>query len=78
MRSPARSRISSPSGTLWRPVRGAGKREAGLAPDDLVTLDEDRAGGLLKLLDALDENEDVQNVYANFDISESVMAALSR
>jgi YebC/PmpR family DNA-binding regulatory protein len=44
----------------------------------VVTLDEDRAAGLLKLLDALDENEDVQNVYANFDIPESVMAALSR
>ena len=47
-------------------------------PTTVVTLDEDRAAGLLKLLDALDENEDVQNVYANFDIPESVMAALSR
>ncbi len=47
-------------------------------PTTVVTLDEERAAGLLKLLDALDENEDVQNVYANFDIPESVMAALSR
>jgi len=47
-------------------------------PTTVVTLDEDRAAGLFKLLDALDENEDVQNVYANFDIPESVMAALSR
>nr|WP_294513978.1 YebC/PmpR family DNA-binding transcriptional regulator [uncultured Rhodopila sp.] len=47
-------------------------------PTTVVTLDEDRAAGLLKLLDVLDENEDVQNVYANFDIPESVMAALSR
>jgi YebC/PmpR family DNA-binding regulatory protein len=47
-------------------------------PTTVVTLDDDRAAGLLKLLDALDENEDVQNVYANFDIPESVMAALSR
>jgi YebC/PmpR family DNA-binding regulatory protein len=47
-------------------------------PTTVVTLDEDRAAALLKLLDALYENEDVQNVYANFDIPESVMAALSR
>jgi YebC/PmpR family DNA-binding regulatory protein len=47
-------------------------------PTTVVTLDDERAAGLLKLLDALDENEDVQNVYANFDIPESVMAALSR
>src|SRR5258708_6001513 len=37
-------------------------------PTTSVTLDEDRAGAVLKLLDALDENDDVQNVYANFDI----------
>ena len=47
-------------------------------PTTVVTLDDERAAGLLKLLDVLDENEDVQNVYANFDIPESVMAALSR
>jgi YebC/PmpR family DNA-binding regulatory protein len=47
-------------------------------PTTVVTLDEDRAAGLLKLLDVLDENEDVQNVYANFDIPEAVMTALSR
>ena len=32
---------------------------------------------MLKLLDALDENDDVQNVYANFDIPEAVMQKLS-
>jgi YebC/PmpR family DNA-binding regulatory protein len=46
-------------------------------PATSVTLDEDRAAGLLKLLDALEENDDVQNVYANFDIPETVMRKLS-
>jgi YebC/PmpR family DNA-binding regulatory protein len=46
-------------------------------PTTTVTLDEDRAAGVLKLLDALDENDDVQNVYANFDIPEAVMQKLS-
>jgi transcriptional/translational regulatory protein YebC/TACO1 len=42
-----------------------------------VTLDEEGAAGLLKLLDALEENDDVQNVYANFDVPEAVMQKLS-
>jgi len=46
-------------------------------PATVVTLDQDKAAGVLKLLDALEENEDVQNVYANFDIPEAVMQKLS-
>jgi YebC/PmpR family DNA-binding regulatory protein len=46
-------------------------------PMTFVTLDESRAAGLMKLIDALEENDDVQNVYANFDIPDSVMARLS-
>lgn len=46
-------------------------------PTNTVTLDEDRARSLLKLIDALDDSDDVQNVYANFDIPEAVMRNLS-
>ena len=46
-------------------------------PTTSVTLDEERAGSLLKLLDVLEESDDVQNVYANFDIPEEVMQRLS-
>jgi YebC/PmpR family DNA-binding regulatory protein len=46
-------------------------------PNITVTLDEDKAAGLLKLLDVLEEHDDVQSVYANFDIPEDVMAKLS-
>ena len=46
-------------------------------PGTLVTLDEDRAASVLKLLDALEESDDVQNVYANFDIPDAVMRKLS-
>jgi transcriptional/translational regulatory protein YebC/TACO1 len=31
---------------------------------------------LLKLLDALDDNDDVQNVYGNYDVSDDIMAKL--
>ena len=46
-------------------------------PTTSVTLDEERAAGLLKLVDALEDNDDVQNVYANFDISDAVRQKLS-
>jgi YebC/PmpR family DNA-binding regulatory protein len=46
-------------------------------PTTQISLDEDRAGALLKLLDVLEDNDDVQNVYANFDIPEAVMQKLS-
>ena len=42
-----------------------------------MTLDEDRAASVLKLLEVLDESDDVQNVYANFDIPDAVMQKLS-
>ena len=46
-------------------------------PTISVTLDAARAGALLKLVDVLDDNDDVQNVYANFDIPDAVMQKLS-
>ena len=46
-------------------------------PSTSVTLDEDRAISLLKLIDALEDNDDVQNVYANFEIPDAVMQSLS-
>src|ERR1700677_2339612 len=45
-------------------------------PTTSVVLDEEKASGLLKLLDALEDSDDVQNVYANFDIPEAVMNRL--
>ncbi len=45
-------------------------------PTMLVTLDEARAAGVIKLIDALDDNDDVQNVYMNSDIPEDVLQRL--
>lgn len=41
-----------------------------------ITVDADQAGTLMKLLDALEDNDDVQNVFGNYDVPEDVMAAL--
>ena len=44
-------------------------------PSNLVVVGEENAPSLLRLLDVLDDNEDVQQVYANFDMSDEVMAS---
>lgn len=46
-------------------------------PTTTIALDEERAQGVLKLVDALEDSDDVQNVYANFDLPEAVLARLS-
>jgi YebC/PmpR family DNA-binding regulatory protein len=46
-------------------------------PMSTVVVGEEPAGSLFKLLDALDDNEDVQRVAANYEISDDVMARLT-
>jgi YebC/PmpR family DNA-binding regulatory protein len=45
-------------------------------PKDTVDLDAATARTLLKLMDALDDHDDVQNVAANFNIPDEAMAAI--
>jgi YebC/PmpR family DNA-binding regulatory protein len=45
-------------------------------PLNTVTVDEDQASTLFKLIEALDDSDDVQNVSANFEVSDDVMAKL--
>jgi YebC/PmpR family DNA-binding regulatory protein len=45
-------------------------------PTTTVTLDEDHAASVLKLIEVLEDNDDVQHVFANFDISETLLARL--
>jgi YebC/PmpR family DNA-binding regulatory protein len=45
-------------------------------PSVQVPLDEDGARKVFKLIDALEDSDDVQNVYANFDVSDEVMEAV--
>ena len=50
--------------------------EAQFVPSTQVPLDEDGARKIFRLIDALEDSDDVQNVYANFDVSDEVMEAL--
>ncbi|KZK85902.1 putative transcriptional regulatory protein [Pseudovibrio sp. Ad13] len=45
-------------------------------PQNLVEVNEEKAGTIMKLMDALEDDDDVQNVFSNFDISEEIMAKL--
>ena len=50
--------------------------EVTMLPQTTVPVDKNTGLKLLRLYDALDDNEDVQNVYANFDLPEELMAEM--
>jgi YebC/PmpR family DNA-binding regulatory protein len=46
-------------------------------PQNTVALDDDSGEKVLKLIEALDDSEDVQNVYANFEVSDALVQKMS-
>jgi len=58
-------------------LQGAGidyeSAESSFLPSVQVELDEDGARKVFRLIEALEDSDDVQNVYANFDVSDEVM-----
>jgi YebC/PmpR family DNA-binding regulatory protein len=50
--------------------------EAQFVPDMQVELDQESAAKVFRLIDVLEDLDDVQNIFANFDVSDEVMAAL--
>ena len=50
--------------------------DATFLPSVSVPLDEDGARKVFRLMEALEDSDDVQNVFANFDVADEVMAAL--
>jgi YebC/PmpR family DNA-binding regulatory protein len=57
------------------PTEGA---EIAMLPKNLVHLEGKQAGAMLRLSEALEEHDDVQNVYSNFDVDEKELAALAQ
>jgi transcriptional/translational regulatory protein YebC/TACO1 len=41
-----------------------------------VPLDDEGARKIFRLIDALEDSDDVQNVYANFDVSDEILEAV--
>ena len=50
--------------------------EATFVPSMTVPLDETGAVQLFRMLEALEDSDDVQNIYANFDVSDEIMDAM--
>lgn len=52
--------------------------EVTMLPQNYVVLDEKAAEQMIRLLDALEDHDDVQNVYANFDIPDEIAEKVGR
>ncbi len=52
--------------------------QIGMIPQNTVKLDEGKAEQMLKLMEMMEDNDDVQNVFANFDIPDDIMEKLSQ
>ena len=48
-----------------------------MVPKNLMKLEGKNAAGMLRLSEALEDHDDVQNVYSNFDIDEKELEALA-
>ena len=53
------------------------KAEVTMVPKTLVRLEGDKAVQMLKLMEKMEDNDDVQHAYANFDIPDDVMERFS-
>ena len=75
--------VSDPANTvpLREAVQAAGldydSAEVSFVPEYSVDVDAPTAERLMKIIDALEDSDDVQNVYANFDASDEVLAAVT-
>jgi YebC/PmpR family DNA-binding regulatory protein len=77
--------VTTPQERLYQvseAIKGAGlqaeSHKLTFLPGTTVTIaQEDLAAQILRLCDALEENDDVQNIYSNFDISDELLTKLS-
>jgi YebC/PmpR family DNA-binding regulatory protein len=73
--------VTSPNAyeAVLKAIKDAGiepdNAEIGKFADTLVPLEGSKAASMLKMMDALEDNDDVQNVWANFDISDKEIEA---
>ena len=67
---------------VYNALKAAGipieRAEVTMVPTSTTQVPDDEAAKVIKLLDTLDEHEDVQQVYANFEISDEIMSQLEQ
>jgi transcriptional/translational regulatory protein YebC/TACO1 len=73
------SKTSTRCPRRWKPrsAKPKASRSSGSRRTN-VPVDEDRAQSLMKLVGNLEDDDDVQNVYANFEVDDATLAKLAR
>ncbi len=71
------SALSDVSAALEESLGEAASAKLAWRPQTTSPIDEEQAQTLMKLIDALDDDDDVQTVTANFEMSDEVMAKLA-
>jgi len=69
--------LADVAGTLEKKFGEAESAKPFWRPQNTIDVDADKGETLMKLIDALEDCDDVQNVYANFEMSDDVMAQLA-
>lgn len=63
--------------TLTKAGMAPASAELSMVPSSTIKVDGENARKVLALVEALEDHDDIQNVYANFEISDEVMASVS-
>ncbi len=69
--------IGEVAGNLEKALGEAETVKAVWKPQTVTPLDEEKATAILKLIDSLEDDDDIQDVYANFEIPDAVLAKLT-
>jgi len=69
--------LNEVSGALEAALGEADSTKIIWKPQNLTPVDAEKAQTLFKLIDMLEDDDDVQNVFANFDVDEDTLAALA-
>ena len=69
--------LAAVSSALEAKLGEAASTKAVWKPTLTTSVDEERAASVLKLIAALEDDDDVQNVYSNFEVSDAVLARLT-
>jgi YebC/PmpR family DNA-binding regulatory protein len=69
--------LAAVSGALEAKLGEPASVKALWKPMQTTAVDEDKAASILKLIAGLEDDDDVQNVYSNFEVSDAVLAKLT-
>src|SRR5712675_1414555 len=68
------AKVASPDAVLEAPLGDAAEAALTWKPQNTVPVDDEKGEKLFRLIETLNEHDDVQNVYANFEVSDALVA----